>query len=512
MKKVILGVVLPLLLTSMLMSAFNIRATMSSEPPATDWSKTYGGTGEDSAYSVIQTSDGGYALGGRTTSYGAGNYDFWLVKTDSVGNMLWNRTYGGANVDQAESLVQTSDGGYALVGYTYSFGAGGSDWWLVKTDSSGNELWSRTYGGTNNDYPYCLIETIDGGYALAGATASYGAGDSDFWLVKTDSYGNIEWNYTYGGEEGDVAQPIVQTRDGGYALLGYSGGYGDPAKRDVWLVKTDSSGIMQWNKRYGGAGEEMGREIVETRDGGYAIAAFTTSYGAGNKDFWLIKTDAAGSWEWDRTYGGGAEDQAFSLVDTDDGGYALAGYTASYGAGEWDFWLVKTDLSGTMEWNQTYGGTNRDQAISMIKTGDGGYAIAGFTNSFGAGSGDFWLIKLAGLAPPVISATIDVDPNTLNLKSNGQWITAYITLPEGYSVEDILLETVEVDGISAAWSDIQNSVYMAKFDRATVQTYLTNEPDYETAPKFYDITLTVTGGLTDGTLFEGTDTITVIKK
>src|SRR3989304_5148936 len=167
-------------------------------------------------------------------------------------------------------------------------------------------------------------------------------------------------------------------------------------------------------------------------------------------------------------------------------------------------------LSGTMEWNQTYGGTNRDQAISMIKTGDGGYAIAGFTNSFGAGSGDFWLIKLAGLAPPVISATIDVDPNTLNLKSNGQWITAYITLPEGYSVEDILLETVEVDGISAAWSDIQNSVYMAKFDRATVQTYLTNEPDYETAPKFYDITLTVTGGLTDGTLFEGTDTITVI--
>jgi predicted secreted protein len=170
----------------------------TSAPPPIEWNQTYGGAGDDRAYSVINTTDGGYALAGYTNSFGAGGYDFWLVKTDSAGNMQWNQTYGGAGDDCARSIVQTSDGGYALAGYTYSFGAGGYDFWLVKTDSAGNMQWNQTYGGTGDDYAYSVVQTSDGGYALAGYTNSFGAGGYDFYLVKARSC-TLTINATTGG-------------------------------------------------------------------------------------------------------------------------------------------------------------------------------------------------------------------------------------------------------------------------------------------------------------------------
>ncbi len=210
---------------------------------AETWNQTYGGTELDEAWSLVQTVDGGYALAGYTYSFGAGSYDFWLVKTDASGNSEWNQTYGGTSSDQAYSLVQTVDGGYALLGWTWSYGAGSSDFWLVKTDADGNALWNRTYGGTYAEYAYPLIQTVDGGYALAGYTTSYGAGQNDFWLVKTDAGGNALWSQTYGGTSNDQAYSLVQTVDGGYALAGgtYSFGAGS---YDFWLVKTDSNGDM----------------------------------------------------------------------------------------------------------------------------------------------------------------------------------------------------------------------------------------------------------------------------
>jgi hypothetical protein len=355
------------------------------------WTETYGGASDDAASSVVQTNDGGYAVAGLTKSYGAGSWDFWLVKTDSAGNPQWTRTYGGASGDDiAHSLVQTSDGGYALAGWTESFGAGKSDFWLVKTDSAGNQQWNKTYGGTNYDYAYSMVQTSDGGYAIAGY-AVYEAG-LDSWLVKTDSAGNPQWTRTYGGASGDAASSVVQTNDGGYALAGYTASYG-AGSWDFWLVKTDSAGNPQWNKTYGGASGDGAHSVVQTSDGGYAIAGYTGSYGAGSADFWLVKTDSVGNQQWTRTYGGADDDDAYSLVQTGDGGYALAGYTASYGAGSWDFWLVKTDSAGNQQWTRTYGGTSNEQVNSVVQTGDGGYAIAGYTYSFGAGSGDFWLIK-----------------------------------------------------------------------------------------------------------------------
>jgi len=360
-------------------------------PPSTEWNKTYGGTGNDYAYSVVQTIDKGYALAGLTGSVGAGDYDFWLVKTDSNGNMQWNMTYGGTSEDVAFALVQTVDGGYAIAGQTDSFGAGGADFWLVKTDSAGNALWNKTYGGTGDDYAYSVVQTSDGGYALAGCANSFGAGNYDFWLVKTDANGNMQWNMTYGGTSLEYALALVQTVDGGYALAGdtYSFGAGS---YDAWLVKTDSEGNALWNMTYGGTSTDWAHALVQTADGGYAIAGYTGSFGAGSGDFWLVKTDSSGNAQWNKTYGGTDSDGACALVQTVDGGYALAGFTISYGAGSYDFWLVKTDANGNEQWNQAYGGTGDDGAWSVIQTVDGGYAVTGYTGSYGAGC-DFWLIK-----------------------------------------------------------------------------------------------------------------------
>jgi hypothetical protein len=358
------------------------------------WSRTYGGAGYDVTWSVVQTGDGGYALAGWTDSYGVGGRDFWLVKTDAVGNMQWNNTYGlHANDEYACSVVQTGDGGYALVGYTFSYGAGYSDFWLVKTDASGTAQWVKTYGGTGYDYGLSVVQTMDGGYALAGRTNSYGAGDYDFWLVKTDSAGTALWNKTYGGTSHDGTWSMIQTVDGGYALAGqtFSFGAGDS---DFWLVKTDSAGTMQWDKTYGGAGWEGGAQsMIQTVDGGYALAGETTSYGDVHGDFWLVKTDSAGNCQWNKTYAGANEDDAHSVVQASDGGYAIAGDAYSYVTTSADIWLVKTDSAGNLQWSKTCGGTDGDSAYSLVQAFDGGYTLAGYTYSSGAGQSDAWLVK-----------------------------------------------------------------------------------------------------------------------
>jgi len=367
----------------------NIKAPL--DPPPTTWSQTYGGNGNDSANSVVQTSDGGYAVIGYSNSYGAGSSDFWLVKTDSIGNVQWNRTYGGPASDYGQAIVQTSDGGYAMVGYTSSFGVGGNDFWLIKTDSAGNVQWNKTYGGVDADQAYSLKATADGGYALAGLTYSYGAGFTDFYLVKTDASGNMQWNRTYGGASLDEAYSLVQTSDGGYALAGFTWSFGDGV---FWLVKTNSSGHMQWNRDYGG-NFTKGRSLVQTRDGGYALTGYTNSSVTGDYDFGLIKTDSSGQHQWNKTYGGPGSDYSETIVQTFDGGYAMAGSTDSFGAGSDDFWIVKTDSTGNIQWNKTSGGTSWDLSYSLIQTKEGGYAVTGSTYSYGAGGYDFWLLKFA---------------------------------------------------------------------------------------------------------------------
>jgi hypothetical protein len=364
------------------MSGDSLNQLGPSSPLLTGWNFTYGGKdNQGMAESVLQTTDGGYIAAGWTnSSQGAGIYDFWLVKTNATGEMQWNRTYGGASDDEAYSIQQTSDGGYIVAGYTDSFGAGDYDFWLVKTDAAGSQEWNRTYGGASDDEAYSIQQTSDGGYIVAGYTDSFGAGDYDFWLVKTDAAGSQEWNRTYGGALGDYAFSVQRTSDGGYALAGYTNSFG-AGSSDFWLVKTNATGGMQWNRTYGGENGDVALSLVHAGSGGYTIAGWTTSHGAGSYDFWLVNTDEQGYALWNRTYGGTNIDIASSLVQTSDGGYALAGYTYSFGAGGSDFWLVKTDASGNVQWRQTYGATLDDRAYSVQQTTDEGFIMAGYMSS-----------------------------------------------------------------------------------------------------------------------------------
>jgi len=483
LKRAVSGIILALLLTGVLTSAFSCQLSRADEAmhikgdaigglwlAATSWNKTYGGTGLDFAYSVVQTSDGGYAIAGYTNSSGAGNWDFWLVKTDSSGIAQWNKTYGGTGYDWAYSMVQTGDGGYAIAGCTNSSGVGYYDLWLVKTDSSGNVQWSKTYGGTKSDVAQSVIQTGDGGYAIAGCTNSYGAGGYDFWLVKTDSSGIAQWNKTYGGTNDEFAFSLVWTVDGGYAITGHTYSYGAGVS-DFWLVKTDSSGIAQWNKTYGGTNFDVARSVVQTNDGGYAITGYTSSYGAGGYDLWLVKTNSSGNMQWNKTYGGTNYDEACSVAQTNDGGYIIGGYTSSYGAGVSDFWLIKTNSSGNAQWNKTYGGTKSDVAQSLVQTNDGGYALAGYTYSYGAGGCDFWLVKLTPLTI-YVRADGSVDPSTAPIQRNGDLYTLtdniYTSATYGIVIERNNT-TLDGAGYTLQGNGSNTGIYLSGRSNVTIQ-------------------------------------------
>jgi uncharacterized delta-60 repeat protein len=355
------------------------------------FARTYGGTYWEEAYSFQQTSDGGYIVGGYTFSFGAGSYDFFLMKTDANGNIIWAKTYGGTNDDWAYSVQQTSDGGYIVAGYTNSFGAGSWDIFLVKTDANGNLQWAKTYGGTSADFAYSVQQTSDGGYILTGYTESFGAGGRDIFLIKTDANGDVQWAKTYGGTGEDWAYSVQQTSDGGYIVAGGTLSFG--AGGDILLIKTDANGDVQWAKTYGGTDYDYAYSVQQTSDGGYIVAGWTISFGAGDVDIFLIKTDANGNIIWAKTYGGTDYDYAYSVQQTSDGGYIAAGWTSSFGAGNRDIFLIKTDANGDTIWAKTFGGTSNDLAYSVQQTSDGGYIVAGWTSSFGAGNRDIFLIK-----------------------------------------------------------------------------------------------------------------------
>jgi len=258
------------------------------------WSRTYGGTGGDRASAIIPTPDGGYVVVGETASFGTGMGDVWVLKLDGQGNVVWQKTYGGTDWDEAFAIAPTSDGGYVVAGWTRSFGAGMGDVWVLKLDGSGNVVWQKTYGGTNEDAAHALAPTSDRGYIVAGWTWSFGAGMGDVWVLKLDGTGNVQWQKTYGGTGVDGASAVAPTSDGGYVVAGLTVSFGAGIE-DVWVLKLDGSGNVQWQKTYGGTNSDGASAIAPTSDGGYVVAGGAASFGAGVSDAWVLKLEADGT-------------------------------------------------------------------------------------------------------------------------------------------------------------------------------------------------------------------------
>lgn len=367
--------------------------SISNYQPTIVFDQTIGGTDLDYAYTVITTSDGGFALLGYTYSYGAGGSDMWFVKTDKDGVVEWEKTFGGLGLDYGFSLTPTSDGGYILTGGTESYGAGSSDFWIIKTDRHGIQQWNQTYGGSAGDYSFAIHRTSGEGYIIGGRTESFGAGGSDMWLVKINNIGEIEWNRTYGGVNSDSGDDLIVTSNDGYAIVGGTESYG-AGSADMWFVKTNEFGEVEWNKTYGGVNEDRAMAVINTFDNGYVITGMTKSYGAGNRDIWMIKIDNSGQIEWNQTIGGSLSDFADSIITTFDGGYALAGRTESFGEGNEDMWLIKTTNLGQVEWNLTFGGTDGDAAYSLLESSENEYVIVGRSASQGTGDSNLRIIKV----------------------------------------------------------------------------------------------------------------------
>jgi|GEM_PF-418889 len=391
----------------------NVTYPDAPEVPEEEWNKTFGGAANDHGHSVQQTTDGGYIVAGWTSSFGAGLDDAWMIKTDSAGIEIWNKTFGGTSHDEGESVQQTTDGGYVVAGYTGSYGAGSNDVWLIRTDSSGNEIWNETFGGTGHDEGNSVQQTTDGGYVIAGYTRSFGGGiDHNVWLIKTDSDGNEMWNKTFGGSVYDeIGYSVQQTNDGGYVIAGYTSSYGAGGP-DVWLIKTDSLGNEVWNKTFGGSSSEQGYSVQQTTDGGYVIVGYTSYEPYNYCDGWLIKTDSAGNEIWNKTLSGaGNSGHGYSVQQTTDGGYIVLLCGGDRGESNTQIVLTKTDILGNEVWAKRFGGYETEAGYSVQQTSDGGYIIGGSTNSFGSGNYDVWLIKVGSDNEPPAPPTVPQGPD-----------------------------------------------------------------------------------------------------
>ena len=376
------------------------KITVTSTSVQTLFQKDYGTSdnlSDASGACIQQTSDGGYITAGYISNFGAGQDDIYLIKTNTDGDTLWTKSYGSINADDANYVAQTSDGGYAIAGVTHSFG--GENISLIKTDASGGITWSKIYGtgDTLSDASAASAQqTSDNGFILAGYISNYGAGQDDYYLVKTDANGAIQWTKTYGGTDFDDANSVEQTADGGYIIAGMTSSFGDPIG-DVYLVKTNSTGDTLWTRTYASNltdGMDMANSVRQTNDHGYIIAGVTISASQGEFAL-LIKTDSSGNIQWTKFFGtnDNSSDASFSSVkQTTDGGYIATGYISNFGGGGDDYYLVKTNSSGDTLWTRTYGSSNNDDANFIIQTGDGGYMMGGSTLGFSGGE-HLYLVK-----------------------------------------------------------------------------------------------------------------------
>ncbi|MDD5528765.1 MAG: T9SS type A sorting domain-containing protein [bacterium] len=383
----------------------NVHAAVSISD--TLWTRTFGGTSSEVGNSVQQTSDGGFVIAGTTKSFGAGVEDVYLVRTNSSGDTLWTKAFGGTSSDYGNSVQQTQDGGFIIAGTTKSFGIGAptySNVYLIKTNSSGDTLWTRTFGDFSNEDGYS-VQSISGGtngFIIAGSTTSFGAGGGDIYLVRTNSSGDTIWTRTYGGSNNDWGAYVQKTQDGGFIITGGASSFG-AGSYDAYLVRTDSLGDTLWTRAFGGTSYDYGKSVQQTQDGGFIITGETSSFGTGTPGYYnvyLIKTNSSGDTLWTRTFGGTKDDYGNSVQQAQDGGFIIAGQTQSFGIATptyFNVYIIKTNSSGNALWTKTFGGIYSDvgNSVQSVSDADSGFIIAGTTGTFGETSGDVYLIRLS---------------------------------------------------------------------------------------------------------------------
>lgn len=386
--------------------------------------KTYGGTKNDSAQSIAATSDGGYAILGYTQSNDNDitdkqdeSFDYWVLKFDANDQLQWQKTYGGTADDRGYDIIQTSDGGYAILGYSFSndgdtsVNSGLQDYWLVKLDSDGNISWEKSFGYQGTDTGISVIETNNQGYLITGVldvTASGGEGNSqrtanrhaggDYWALKLDNSGNLEWSRYFGGNFTDTPYGAVQTDDNGFIIAGSSDSEdtdisGNIGTYDFWIIKISESGDLVWEKSFGGSQIDEARAIIKTDDGNYIVAGDTRSsdndisQNKGAADLWLIKISPTGNLIWEKTLGGSSFDVARAIKKTQDNSFLLSGSSrssdmdVSENKGQNDAWVLKTNNSGNLIWETTIGGSNIDFSYDVAELANGSIIAVGDTNS-----------------------------------------------------------------------------------------------------------------------------------
>lgn len=359
------------------------------------WSRNFGGKMNESGSDIVKVPGGGFLALGSTFSFGSGDHDVYALRLDEFGDTLWSRTYGGSGADYGYGIEATTDNGFVMVGMTRSTGAGKGDLFLTKIDSLGAELWSNTFGGLERDEGWSVRQTPDGGFIVAGVTGSFGAGQEDFYLVKTDSTGTLQWEKTFGGPSGDWANAVRVTSDSGYILIGTTSSFGDGFS-SVYVVRLGSTGDLLWIKTYGGSKSELGSSIEQTSDGGFILAGATASFSQDFNDVYVAKIDGNGSLLWENHFGGAFDERGYAIAELADGGFLVSGTTGTFGSGKIDVYLLRLDSSGWMMWSATYGGAESDFCRSMILDDNRNVIILGHSYTFSSGGSDMYLIKAEG--------------------------------------------------------------------------------------------------------------------
>jgi uncharacterized delta-60 repeat protein len=403
-----------MLFTAVLLSGCS--GDSSGNEGQTTWQKMYGGIDFDYAYSIQETADGGYIVCGYSSSTDIpgvtnnGGTDSYIIKLNSDGSLAWQKMYGGSGDDYAYSIQETADGGYIVCGQSSSTDIpdvtnnGGSDIYIIKLNSEGLLDWQDMYGGSGDDSANSIQETADGGYIVCGDSGSTNIpgvtnnGFGDSYIIKLNSDGSLDWQKMYGGGFYDSAYSIQETADGGYIVCGNSGSTNIPGVTnngwyDSYIIKLNSDGSLDWQKMYGGSSRDYAWSIQETADGGYIVGGYSYSTDIpdvtnnGELDSYIIKLNSDGSLAWQKMYGGSGGDVALSIQETADGGYIVCGYSSSTDIpgvtnnGGFDYYIIKLNSDGSLAWQKMYGGSNYDLAYSIQETTDGGYIVCGESRS-----------------------------------------------------------------------------------------------------------------------------------